>query len=184
MRSILLCTLLVASSLIADCEYEKESAKVNWKAFKTYEKLGVAGSFDQATFVIQKAVSLDQLLASANVTIETKSVNTGNAGRDATINATFFETQNTKLIVGKIKSAANGKAQVDITINGITKTIPMTYAISNENIINAKGIIDLADFSMLSSLQSINKACFDLHSGKTWQDVEIGFEIKTKKTCK
>lgn len=184
MKSTLFAALLLASSLMADCEYQKESTKVNWKAFKTYEKLGVAGSFDQASFMIPKASTLDQLLASADVIIETKSVNTGNAGRDATLNAAFFQTQNVKLIVAKVKSAANGKALIDISMNGVSKTIPMSYTLSDDDVITAKGIIDLGDFGMLASLQSINKACFDLHAGKTWQDVEIGFEIKTKKTCK
>lgn len=184
MKKLLLSSLLLASSLLADCEYQKESTKVNWKAFKTYEKAGVAGSFDQASFMILKSPSLERLLASSDVIIETKSVNTGNPGRDATINAAFFQAQNVKLIVAKTKSAANGKALIDLSMNGVTKTIPMSYTISDDDTINAKGIIDLGDFGMLPSLQSINKACFDLHAGKTWQDVEIGFEIKTKKTCK
>lgn len=184
MKTLLFSSLLLASSLLADCEYQKESTKVNWKAFKTYEKAGVGGSFDQASFMIPRSPSLDHLLASADVIIETKSVNTGNSGRDATINAAFFEAQNVKLIVAKTKSAAAGKALIDLSMNGITKTIPMSYTISDDDTISAKGVIDLADFGMLPSLQSINKVCFDLHAGKTWQDVEIGFEIKTKKTCK
>lgn len=184
MKSFILCSLLLASSIFADCNYQKESAKISWKAFKSYEKAGVEGSFDQASFMIPKSSSLVQLLASSDVIIETKSVNTGNSGRDATINAAFFEAQKVKLIVAKTKSAAAGKALIDLSMNGITKVIPMSYTISDDDTITAKGTIDLADFGMLPSLQSINKACFDLHAGKTWQDVEIGFEIKTKKTCK
>jgi polyisoprenoid-binding protein YceI len=36
---------------------------------------------------------------------------------------------------------------------------------------------DLGDFGMLPSLQGINKACYELHEGKTWQDVEISFVL-------
>jgi len=49
--------------------------------------------------------------------------------------------------------------------------------------LEAEGYIDLADFKMLPSLKSINKACYDLHKGKTWQDVKIEIELELKKVC-
>jgi len=48
----------------------------------------------------------------------------------------------------------------------------------------AKGYIDLADFKALGALSSINKACYDLHQGKTWQDVAVAFKFDLKRTCK
>jgi len=68
---------------------------------------------------------------------------------------------------------------VDITMNSISLKIPMRYSVVNDKV-SASGTIDLADFSMLKSLKSINKACYALHQGKTWQDVDISFEIKLK----
>ena len=67
-------------------------------------------------------------------------------------------------------------------MNGVTKTIPMKLDFDDDEI-EAEGHIDLADFNMLPSLSSITKACYDLHKGKTWQDVEIKFELKTRKHC-
>lgn len=179
-------TLLAAIAFgtlgFAECTYEATSVKNTWKAFKTYEKLGVGGSFDQGVLTSKPSSTLESMLTNSSLSITTAHVNSGNAGRDATLVASFFKTQGVSTINAKIKNAANGKALTDITMNGVTKTIPMNYTTA-ENKVVGKGIIDLADFAMLPSLSAINKACYDLHAGKTWQDVEIGFEMDVKKKC-
>jgi hypothetical protein len=45
-------------------------------------------------------------------------------------------------------------------------------------VFSATGVIDILDFSAGDALSSINKACSDLHEGKTWSDVTIGFTTK------
>jgi polyisoprenoid-binding protein YceI len=182
MKKLLLVGLLIASSAFAECTYYSENAKVTWKAFKTYEKIGVGGTFDHVIFSPRSAKSSEEFLVGSNITINTTTVNSGNAGRDATLVASFFKAQNVDSITAKILSVKDSKAQVEITMNGVTKQIPMSYTIQNGNIAG-KGVIDLSDFAMLKSLQSINKTCFDLHGGKTWQDVEIGFEIPVANNC-
>jgi len=182
MKKIILTSLLLAVSTFAECTYYSENAKVTWKAFKTYEKIGVGGTFDHVVFSPRSAKTSEEFLVGSNITINTSTVNSGNAGRDATLVASFFKTQNVESITAKIISVKDSKAQVDITMNGVTKQIPMSYTI-HEGKITGKGVIDLSDFAMLKSLQSINKTCFDLHAGKTWQDVEIGFEIPIANNC-
>jgi hypothetical protein len=49
-----------------------------------------------------------------------------------------------------------------------------------KGIMHAQGYIDILDFQGSKALASINKACFDLHKGKTWNDVSISFEMKIK----
>jgi len=183
MNKIVLAALLISISGLADCTYQHENAKIGWKAFKTYEKIGVGGSFDRFSLKSKNSDSVDKLLMSSLITIDTTSVNSGNPGRDATLTQAFFNTQNVHSITAKVKSAKDGKALVDISMNGITKTIPMNYTVTATDTINGKGVIDLADFEMIPSLKSINASCFELHAGKTWQDVEIGFDIQLKKVC-
>lgn len=182
MRTLILAGVLLASSVFAECTYYSENAKVTWKAFKTYEKIGVGGTFDHAVFSPKSAKTAEEFLTGAHMSIETSSVNSGNQGRDATLVSSFFKVQNIDTITAKILSAKEAKAQVEISMNGITKPIPMSYAIQEGKIVG-KGVIDLSDFSMLKSLQSINTTCFTLHAGKTWQDVEIGFEIPVANNC-
>ena len=44
----------------------------------------------------------------------------------------------------------------------------------------AASLSNAADFGMIPSLKAINKACYDLHQGKTWQDVDTYFNIAYK----
>ena len=66
-------------------------------------------------------------------------------------------------------------------MNGTTKTVPMKYHYENGKF-DATGVIDLVDFAAGEALSSINKACFDLHKGKTWSDVTIGFSTTVEAT--
>lgn len=182
MKTFLLAALLLASSAFAECTYYSENAKVTWKAFKTYEKIGVGGTFDHATFSPKSAKTVEEFLTNSHMSIETASVNSGNAGRDATLVSSFFKVQNIDVITAKIISAKDSKAQVEITMNGVTRSVPMSYSVHDGRVVG-KGVIDLSDFTMLKSLQSINTTCFNLHGGKTWQDVEIGFEIPVANNC-
>lgn len=183
MKKIFLSSVLIVNLLMAaDCSYSAGTAKVSWKAFKTYEKIGVGGTFDRASMTSASNDTIEGVLTGSSVAISTLSVNSGNSARDAKLSDAFFKVQGVTAINAKIVSAKAGKAMVEISMNGVTKSIPMTYTVSDTSVIG-KGVIDLADFSMLPSLGSINKACYELHAGKTWQDVEIGFEIMMEKKC-
>jgi hypothetical protein len=57
----------------------------------------------------------------------------------------------------------------------------MAYHYEN-GLFSAKGTIDHMDFTAGNPLASINKSCFDLHKGKTWSDVSIGFATTVKAT--
>ncbi len=182
MKTFILAGLLIVSSAFAECTYYSENAKVTWKAFKTYDKIGVGGTFNDAVFSPKSSKTVEEFLTNSHITIQTATVNSGNAGRDATLVSSFFKVQNIDVITAKITSAKDSKAQVEITMNGVTKTIPMSYTVQEGKIVG-KGVIDLSDFTMLKSLQAINTTCFNLHGGKTWQDVEIGFEIPVANNC-
>jgi len=183
MKKLTLLSAIAFGTLgFAECTYEVTSVKNSWKAFKTYEKAGVAGTFNNAKLISNSGSTIESVLQNSSISIDTAHVNTGNSGRDATLVESFFKVQGVSKIDAKIKSATNGKANTEITMNHVTKTIPMNYTMT-ENKVVGKGVIDLADFGMLPSLGSINKACYDLHAGKTWQDVEIGFEMDLKKKC-
>ncbi len=166
-----------------ECSYELLQPKVAWKAFKTYEKVGVKGAFDKIELISKQNSTIEASLIGSTVDISVQSLNSGNKGRDETLLKSFFGAQNVSSIKAVIKGVKGNKLLVDITMNKITKTIPMQYTFAND-VISGKGVVDLSDFDMLPSLKSINKACFDLHEGKTWQDVELEFELKTAKKCK
>jgi len=60
----------------------------------------------------------------------------------------------------------------------------MQYTYVKEHF-SANGTLDLFDFMANDALSSINKSCYDLHKGKTWNDVSIMFSTNIKATlCK
>ena len=176
MKKTLLSLLLVAASLSA---LEVQQTTVKFTAFKTYAKKGVSGVFDKVTLTDKKANDVKSLLLNAAVDINTASVNSGNKGRDAKLVNAFFNVQNVKHIKAKIVKVEKNSLMVAITMHGKTLNIPMSYSVKN-NTVKANGVIDLADFTMLPSLKSLNKACYTRHQGKTWQDVDIFFTMDYK----
>jgi polyisoprenoid-binding protein YceI len=182
MKKILLSLLATSALFASQCTYDLKELKVEWKAYKTPLKIGVGGTFDKVSFSATDKSSTKALLASSTIVIDTASIDSKNSGRDAKLVNYFFETQGVKEITIKVLSVEHNRVNLAVTMNGITKTVPMKLDLERDEA-EGEGYIDLADFKMLPSLSAITKACYDLHQGKTWQDVEIEFELKTKKEC-
>ena len=176
MKRFLTFLLLGFSLVYAECTQQVREANVGFKAYKTYAKVGVGGVFDSV------GIHEHSTLQDLELTIKTQSVNTNNPGRDATLVKSFFLVQNVQEIQAKVVNVEKQSIVVTLSMNGISKKIPLQYHI-NGNTLKATGVIDLADYEMLPSLQAINKACYDLHSGKTWQDVTISLEATLKQKC-
>ncbi len=167
------------------------TVSVSWKAYKTPAKLGVGGVFNSVkyTAVAPKGNNFREILVGSSVVIDTASVNSKNAPRDVKLVKFFFEQMSSKNITAKIVDIKSnkrirgkpktGEMSVAVTMNGVTRNVPMTYMF-NKGDFSATGNIDLVDFSASKALSSINKACFDLHKGKTWSDVTIGFKTNIK----
>ncbi|WP_457743978.1 YceI family protein [Sulfurimonas sp.] len=176
MKKIILAMLILAASLSA---LEIQNTTVKFTAFKTYAKKGVSGVFDKVKVQSNQGADVQALLLNAVADISTTSVNSGNKGRDIKLVNKFFDVQNVQNIKVKITNVTKSSLIATISMNAKTLNIPMSYSVEN-NTINAKGTIDLADFDMIPSLKSLNKACYKLHQGKTWRDVDIYFTITYK----
>jgi hypothetical protein len=158
--------------------YEATSINIEFTAFKTPAKIGVKGGFDTIELSGKKnAETIEQMLEGLSATIETKSVNSGNQERDQKLVNAFFHVQFNHKIKAKIVSVQGNSLVAEIMMNQKSVQVPMHYTV-NEKSVSAEGYIDLWDFDMLPSLRSINKACYDLHSGKTWQDVIVTFTLE------
>ena len=165
---------------------QKGKVTVAWTAYKTASKIGVSGTFDKVDYkrVVKSGKNFREILVGSSVNIDTSSVNSKNTGRDVKLVKFFFKqmnenTMNAKITDIKADKKLKGKARtgvvtLDVTMNGVTKSVPMKYSYDS-GVFSAKGNIDIFDFSASKALSSINKACFDLHKGKTWNDVSIAF---------
>jgi polyisoprenoid-binding protein YceI len=183
MKKILFFLILSATLMFAsECHYEAQKIDVEWEAYKTPLKLGVEGRFDDVQIAANNPTTVESFIKSATVKVDTAKINSKNAGRDEKLVKFFFAKQDVQEIKIRVVALDRKVITTEITMNGVTKTVPLKIDIDDDEV-EAEGHIDLADFNMLPSLASINKACFDLHKGKTWQDVEIKFELTLKKYC-
>ncbi|BDD04799.1 YceI family protein [Aureibacter tunicatorum] len=164
---------------------DENSIEVNWTAFKTTEKVGVKGKFDQ--------IKVSNLNASETATdcingiefeILTASTNSGLEIRDNKITEFFFgKMANTESIKGKVISIdENGNATVSLTLNDVTKETTATVNIE-DNTATMTGTINLDEWNGQEAVKSLNEKCEGLHKGsdgitKLWPDVS--FEIKGK----
>jgi len=183
MKKILLFLLSATAIFASQCNYDLKELKIDWKAYKTPLKIGVGGTFDDVKIKTSDKSSTKMFLESSTIVINTATVDSKNAGRDAKLVKYFFNIQGVKDIKVKVVSIKDKIITVAISMNGVTKNVPMKLDLE-ANEAEAKGFIDLADFKMIPSLKSINKSCYVLHKGKTWRDVEIDFALKTTKHCK
>ena len=197
MKKVLLSllTLFSISHAATGCVLVQPSdMNVTWKAYKTLGKIGVGGQFTSVKYTpaALEGKNFKELFVGSKVSIDVSKIDTGNPGRDKTLIKDFFSVLKGKTIEGKITNIKKtdkhvkgkprtGNIDVEITMNEKTLTIPMTY-IYTKGHFQATGTIDLFDFAANDALTSINKSCYDLHSGKTWSDVSIGFSTTIEAT--
>ncbi|MCH9812519.1 MAG: YceI family protein [Epsilonproteobacteria bacterium] len=201
MQKLLLVLLLLFSVSYAEIQVPKVgcvlsqegNVTVGWKAYKTPAKVGVGGTFNDIiyTAAAPEGKNFKEILVGSSVVIKTESVNSKNEGRDLKLVNAFFKVLTTDTITAKIvdikpKERVTGKPKtgtliIEITMNGVTQKVPMAYSF-DKGVMQGEGVIDLFDFSASKALSSINKACFDLHSGKTWNDIALSFQLPIKAT--
>ena len=199
MKKLLMVMIAVTSLMYAEvtlpktgCVLSQEGVvSVGWKAYKTPTKIGVGGVFNDVVYTPAKSEgkNFKEILVGSSVVIDTNSVNSKNEGRDIKLVNSFFKIMSDEKIKAKILDIKADKREkgkprtgvisMEIVMNSITKNVPMKYSY-DEGKLRAEGFIDLFDFQASKALSAINKACFALHKGKTWNDVLISFDMNIK----
>lgn len=185
MKLLLLSLFILSYGFAKDCKFtiNAQDITAQWSAFKTPAKVGVGGKFTELGLTKKTYVgkTLAKAISGASFSIDSTSVFTKDSGRDKKIVDNFFKGVGN--ITGKVVKARKDSLILEITMNKVTKSIPLNLSVQNKNF-SAKGTIDVFDFSMNKHLDLINKACFELHEGKTWNDVDIELVGSFQKTCK
>ncbi len=179
MKKIILMLMVFNIFCFAQTLTQTDKASVTWTAFKTLAKVGVSGDFTSIAYrpASKQSKDLSSLMIGSKIVIDSTKIDTKNPARDATISEMFFKQLPSAIITGKIVSLDEAKSTVTIELQmgGTTKIIPMKYELSNHTF-KANGVIDILDFNGANALASISKSCYDLHEGKTWNDVGIQFQ--------
>lgn len=151
--------------------------KLEWTAYKTPDKIGVSGTFNDIELSGAKdSGNIEQDIKDATFKVVTSTVNSKDQERDTKLFNSFFKLMAGD-ITGKFVDFKDGKATIEITMNGVTKQKEFTYTIIG-NTIALKGNIDIiADFDGIKAFNSIHELCKELHADKTWTEVDINVEI-------
>jgi len=154
---------------------------VKWTGYKTAKKVGVSGTFNDINLQIEKSDDLATFLKSSKVQISTASFESGLDVRNESIVTTLFSLKSAEKIIGSITTVNTEDKilKLKLTMNEVTKSIPMSYII-NDGEIRVKGQIDILDFSMSQSYAKFAKECFNLHEGKSYSEVDIEFTLPYK----
>jgi polyisoprenoid-binding protein YceI len=169
--------------------YDHASSVLEWTAFKFTEKTGVKGTFN--TIEVKDGGAMEDpkdVIESLSFSIPVSSVETQNPERNGKIAQHFFGTIKTDAITGKVKALEDdGKAVLEITMNGITKDAEGTYTLENGNFA-FHATIDVNNWNAKPGIDALNKICYDLHKGadgvsKLWSEVELSFTTTLKSDC-
>ena len=175
--------LALAIPLLFACNNEslkldQNNVKVNWTAYKTTDKVPVAGTFKEVKVDnLQTGNTPEEILNGATFSIPVSSLFSDNEDRDNKLKNLFFGAmKSTTLIAGKFIQA-DKNSSLSVTMNGVTKEIPVQTDYTNQ-LFTLKGTLQLSDFETQNAVDSLNKACYELHMGadgvsKTWDEVSI-----------
>ena len=166
--------------------FDEAATKVFWAGYKTEDKLKVIGQFKELTtdHKDQQFHSMEELVNGLNFSINTSSSTSGDEIRDLSLKEYFFKlfTENFQ-INGSLSNMTNESVTATINMFGVSKKINLTYTNTN-GILKMKGALSLDEFGAIDAYNSIHTKCFDLHKGKTWDDVDVIIEVSVLKDCK
>jgi hypothetical protein len=180
----LLCVLALSSNVQAKSCFNSDKIDVKWVSYKTLAKIGVSGNFSKVDLKItnKDAKDVQTLLTSARVDISLDAIDAHMDLKNSNIAKFFTALLDDKEIKTKIISATEKNLQLEVTLNGTTQTIPMSYE-STESKVTAKGVIDGLDFGLTKALKSLNINVSG-HKKKGWSDISISFEMDVSSECK
>jgi len=156
-----------------------DSTSVKWTAFKTTSKIPVSGTFK--TLNITNTTAAKSIIGSLNnvkFSIPVSSIFSNNEARDIKLVKFFFNImKNTTTLNGIIHTGENNAGSIELTMNGITSTIPVIFSTDGMKV-SLKGTMDLDNWQAKLAIDALNKACNEKHKGKdgiskTWSEVTI-----------
>ncbi len=157
---------------------EPLTTKIGWTAYKTTSKTPVKGEFTKINVTPKSASTAKEALNNMEFSIPVSSLFSNNDARDIKLKQLFFGVMDaTELLSGTIHLTSESEGNVDLKMNGITKSFPINYTISGQ-MVTMTGKLNLGNWNAQKAIESLNAACSELHKGedgisKTWSEVQI-----------
>lgn len=173
---------------VIDYTLNINTAKISWTAYKTTDKIAVKGEFTKIDISNNSKTSktTSEVINETEFSIPVSSVFSNNEVRDNKLKQFFFGVMDaTELLTGKVSIDGNENGTLTVTMNSITNTVPFTYTITDKEF-SLVGIMNLNDWNGQQAVDSLNKACLNLHKAadsisKTWNEVKINASISFNK---
>lgn len=200
-KKVVLTFILLAMTSVAtaaSCNYtpDPKGFKMSFTGYGLPDK-----SYDvkDNTFKKYQLDSADGKLLNGSIVINTESVDTSADARDWSRKknwpAPTIKLRDKNIVDGLFKHFVDGKhikatvvgikagsLDLSVTMNGVSKIIPMKYVIKN-GVLSAQGKVELTDFNTAKALKAFNLLCTATwHKGKTWTDVDIFFAVPVKES--
>jgi hypothetical protein len=183
------------SGSICEYSYDHSKTKFIWTAFKFTEKAGVNGTFDKVGILGNpKGETIKDFAHKIKFQIPVDSVNTNNPDRDAKIQKFFFgEMKSTTKIYGYFRNIKwqneSGTAELVLKMNNQERSVPVSFILKDNKNLELRGTIDLFKWGAHKSIESLNKECNALHTGKDgvsklWNEVDILLTTELNYNCK
>ncbi|HIP48596.1 MAG TPA: YceI family protein [Lutibacter sp.] len=163
-----------------------ETTSVFWTGYKTSSKTPVKGQFMKLNITNPKqANTAKEAIDGIEFSIPVSSLFSNEKSRDTKLKDFFFKVMDqTEFLSGNLNVENDTLINVSLKMNGITKTIPMSYFL-NGQMLSMQGKIDLATWNAQNALTSLHQVCKDKHTGedgvsKTWSEVGLSVESYLK----
>ncbi len=163
-----------------------DSISLEWTAYKTTAKVPVKGTFTKIELKnTPSGNSPETAVANIEFSIPIESIFTKDTIRDGKLKKFFFGNMlGTSSISGKTSLNENGVGEATISMNGVEKTVPVSYT-TNGNEVEIKANLDLDNWQAQMALAALTEACYELHKGtdgisKTWNTVDVIVKVSTQ----
>jgi len=165
---------------------EPRTTTVFWTGYKTTAKTPVKGQFTKLEILnIKKEKTARAAIDGLEFSIPVSSLFSNEATRDTKLKDFFFSVMdNTSSLTGTLQVVNDTLAQAELKMNGVSKTIPLTYFIDGQ-MLSMQGKLNVLDWNTQEALASLHKVCEEKHTGddgisKTWEEVGVNIESYLK----
>ena len=180
------------SAFAEDCTYQFDikNSLVQGTGYKFTDKQGVTAKFKSFNLSRNtKQKSLEDLIKGLVITVDLKSLDSGDPLRDRNILETLFA----KLVGGltavvSVKNLTDKSIQTELKINNRSQKVKFDYSVQ-EDVLTARGQFDSLQYGFGKQIENLKKRCGPLHVGKdgksvTWTDFGLSVKAKILKVCK
>jgi hypothetical protein len=197
--SLIIFYSLVSQTLASTCLYEGQKEGF-WFGFTFYGAPDKSYVVTKNTFTNYQLTAEKGNLLGAEIKIDPSSLDTSadmNNGMGSewptdfalirnlnTVTSLFLNFTNPSEIEAKIVKIDNKKAELAVTMNGVTKNIMMDINESNDGLLTGKGTLDILDFNSSVAWTKFEEVCqIAWHRGKSWSTIDLEFRVPVKKSC-